>query len=732
MPLIRQLPVSMINKIAAGEVVERPASVVKELVENSIDAGASRIDVAVDKGGIERIRIVDNGCGIEPDQLPLALASHATSKIADANDLFRIRTFGFRGEAMASIAEISQMVVRSRTHDCTEGAEIRCDGGVVSPVGPCGHPPGTTIEIRNLFFNTPVRRKYLRSNQTELGHVTETFVRLALPHPEIHFTLRHNDRVIHELPPTADGVDRIAKLFGREIANGLIAVASRRGDFAVSGHVAHPNHSRSNNRLQYFFLNHRHIRDRALQHALTEAYRGLLTVGRFPIAFLHVEIPPDEVDVNVHPTKMEVRFLDANKIYGHFLGAIRERFLTADLKSRPTLDSPSDSQNAQFGVATGHPAAQITQRHDKTDDRLQTSDFGLQEGATNDHPEAQSLKPEAWSLKPDFDDPRLAMADQTAEQLRQQVVAWANTIPKQSPIASGTSEVSDDSGEQEAAPGGGYRLGRYADRTGNLTGKSGGASSGRVPPAGKTDDTHDGDATRYHPGARLELQLHELNSELQSLAEHNSDHSRTNKVGDRSPSGHSVTTPPLQVIQIQNRYLVAETDDGLAIIDQHALHERVLYEKLKQRMAGGAVESQRLLVPKPVDLPPNEAACVLEHRELLAQLGLLVDHFGGNTILINGYPAVFPNAEPLEILQSLLEPLLLGGKKPDRNDLLDELMHSMACKAAIKAGDRLRPEAMTELLHLAHEEINAHHCPHGRPSTLVFTCAELDRMFKRT
>jgi len=699
MPVIRQLPVSMINKIAAGEVIERPASVVKELVENSIDAGATRIDVAVDKGGIERIRIVDNGCGIEPDQLPLALASHATSKISDANDLFRILTFGFRGEAMASIAEISQMVVRSRPHDRTEGAEIRSDGGVVSPVGPCGHPPGTTIEIRNLFFNTPVRRKYLRSNQTELGHVTETFVRLALPHPEIHFTLRHNDRVIHDLPPTADGVDRIAKLFGREIANGLIAVSSRRDGFAVTGHVAHPNHSRSNNRLQYFFLNHRHIRDRALQHALTEAYRGLLTVGRFPIAFLHVEIPPDQVDVNVHPTKMEVRFLDASKVYGYFLNGIRERFLSADLINR--------LQASDFRL----------QEREDLDSGHQASGFGLQASETS---EIRSPKPEARSLE---HDPRLAMADQTAEDLRQQVISWANTIPKQT-----EADASDTSNEMQneecrmknnEEKNSAFRLSRFAD----MTGKSGGAAS-----RGKSDDARDNEQLRYRPSARLELQLHDLNR-LQT-----SGFGLQERKASETPEARSLKPEalPPKVIQIQNRYLVTETDDGMAIIDQHALHERVLYEKLKQRMATGMVESQRLLVPKPVDLPPNEAACVLENRELLAQLGLLVDHFGGNTILINGYPAVFPDSDPVEVLQSLLEPLLLGGKKPERNDLLDEMMHQMACKAAVKAGDRLRPEAMAELLNLAREEIQSHHCPHGRPSTLVFTCAELDRMFKRT
>jgi len=721
----------MINKIAAGEVIERPASVVKELVENSIDAGATRIDIAVDKGGIERIRIVDNGCGIDPEQLPLALASHATSKISDANDLFRIHTFGFRGEAMASIAEISQMVLRSRPHDRTEGAEIRSDGGVVSPIGPCGHPPGTTIEIRNLFFNTPVRRKYLRSNQTELGHVTETFVRLALPHPEIHFTLRHNDRIIHDLPPTADGVDRISKLFGREIANGLIAVASRRDGFAVTGHVAHPNHSRSNNRLQYFFLNHRHIRDRALQHALTEAYRGLLTVGRFPIAFLHVEIPPDQVDVNVHPTKLEVRFLDASKVYGYFLNGIRERFFSADLKSRPTLE-PTDSQNAaHVGVTTGQPGGQVTQRFggSQENDADDESPFGGGHGVTalplNAKPIAQS------DIDPN--DPRLAMADQTAEDLRRQVISWANTIPKQ--VETDASDMSNDTDDPTSdkangeVPGGNFRLSRFADMTGK-SGQSGNAQSGNAQSDGTSRDSG---KSRYRPGERLEMQLHDLNSELRGKLQTSDSRfqERVSSTNSETRSPKPEALPP-QVIQIRNRYLVTETDDGLAIIDQHALHERVLYEKLKQRMATGTVESQRLLVPKPVDLPPNEAACVLDHKGLLAQLGLLVDHFGGNTILINGYPAVFPDSDPVEVLQSLLETLLLGGKKPDRNDLLDEMMHQMACKAAVKAGDRLRPEAMAELLHLAREEIQSHHCPHGRPSTLVFTCAELDRMFKRT
>jgi DNA mismatch repair protein MutL len=720
----------MINKIAAGEVIERPASVIKELVENSIDAGATRIDVAVDKGGTELIRIVDNGCGIEAEQLPLALSSHATSKIFDPNDLFQICTFGFRGEAIASIAEISQMLIRSRTPESHEGAEIRSDGGVVSSVNPCGHPPGTSIEIRNLFFNTPVRRKYLRSNQTELGHVTETFLRLVIPHPNIHFTLQHNDRTIYDLPPNSDGIERIAKLFGKEIASDLITVESRRGNFSVSGYVAHPNHSRSNNRLQYFFLNHRHIRDRALQHALTEAYRGLLTVGRFPIAFLHVEIPPDQVDVNVHPTKMEVRFLDSTAVYGHFLSAIRERFLTADLVSRPRVEpvahsNANDSSVAEQSSGTTTPRLPLPSTNDDTNNQNE-SPFGnyAVSNATAGNPTHVAA---TSNKQADFDrnDPRLAMAEQTAEQLRQEILGWTKNIhSKNSQDDEADEECGDLTDEENHAAqnhsGGNFRLSKYA-------GMSGGTRQNEDSP-----ETQDFRRSDSH-------QLYDINSELTTAAQ--SYHVQNNLPQNNPPQKflEPNTAPAEQsaserskVIQIHNRYLVVETEDGLAIIDQHAVHERVLYERLKQRMAEGTVESQKLLSPIPVDLPPSEAACVLENRELFAKLGLPVDHFGGNTILINGYPAVFSeSSDPLDLLQSLLEPLMTSGKKPDRNDLLDEMMHQMSCKAAIKAGDKLRPDAMTELLQLAREEIHSHHCPHGRPSTLVFTCRELDKMFKR-
>ncbi len=291
MPEIRQLPPSVINKIAAGEVIERPASVVKELLENAVDAGATRIDVSIAQGGMELIRVADNGCGMRADQLPLAVASHATSKINDADDLFRVGTLGFRGEALASIAEVSQLTIRSRTGDADGGAELEVFGGRLAGPTPCGCPVGTVIEIKNLFFNTPVRRRFMRTTQTEMSHAAEAFTRIALAYPQIHFTLRHNEKTLHDLPPCDDWRQRIATLCGSDLSAGLIPVNGRDEEIQLSGYVADPQLNRAHNRLQYFFLNGRHIRRQALQHALGEAYRGLLLHGRYPICVLKFQMP---------------------------------------------------------------------------------------------------------------------------------------------------------------------------------------------------------------------------------------------------------------------------------------------------------------------------------------------------------------------------------------------------------------------------------------------------------
>ncbi len=364
---IRQLSPSLINKIAAGEVIERPASVVKELMENAIDAAATRIDVSVRQGGLEMVRVVDNGGGIPAEELRLALASHATSKLVEADDLFRVGTLGFRGEALASIAEVSRLVLRSRTPESQSGGEIEATGGATGPAAPCGCPVGTAVEVHNLFFNTPVRRKFLRTTSTEFGHVSEAFTRIALAAPHVHFTLRHNDKPIFDLAAGDGWLDRIGLFFGRELAENLIWVESVEDDVAISGYAAHPSQSRSHNRMQYFFLNGRHIRDRALQHALGEAYRGLMMVGRQPIAFLTMTMPPELVDVNVHPTKLEVRFQDSGRLYSQLLATLRGKFLTTDLNTH--VHTTGEHLPSPFGRGAGGEGDDPTGGHDVCADR---------------------------------------------------------------------------------------------------------------------------------------------------------------------------------------------------------------------------------------------------------------------------------------------------------------------------------------------------------------------------
>lgn len=643
MPTIRQLPPSVVNKIAAGEVIERPASVVKELLENSVDAGAARVDVALAAGGMDLIRISDDGCGIAAEQLVLAISSHATSKIADADDLFRVGTFGFRGEALASIAEVSQLRLRSRTREAESGAELEVDGGKRTEVMPCGAPAGTTIEVRNLFFNTPVRRKFMRAVQTEIGHASEAFTRIALAHPQVHFTLRHNDRQVFDLPPVATWRERIAAFFGREIEGALIPLDNADGGVRLTGFAVDPQYSRGNNRMQYLFLNGRHIRDRSLQHALGEAYRGLLLHGRFPMAFLRLEMPPDLVDVNVHPTKLEVRFQDSGRVYSLLLGSLRKRFLATDLTAK--VRAPASEE--------GDPAA----AHDGTATVIQ----------------------------------------------KQELVQWAKgQLSGSTPTGNSAVALADDD-EQAALE---LRFDKPADQMLHLNRIDRSWSAVGGPQA--------------YNGAREEAPL----------------------VSDQVKAANGESSIPATILgfpnrshlgfQIHNRYLVTENEAGMVVIDQHALHERVLYEQIRAKVLSGRLEAQRLLVPEPVALAPAEAAAALEAKDTLAKLGIDIEPFGGDTILVSSYPAMLANIDPAELLRQVVDGLLAGGKMPEKRDLLNELLNMIACKAAIKAGDYLAPEEITALLEQRHHYQDTHHCPHGRPTALVFTREELDKRFKRT
>jgi DNA mismatch repair protein MutL len=609
---IRQLPVSVVTKIAAGEVIERPASVVKELLENSVDAGSRRIDIDIEQGGAELIQVVDDGHGILPEDLPLAFASHATSKLTDADDLFRIRTMGFRGEALASIGGVARVRLQSRTAEHTAGAEIANEGGVLSEVRTWNGTPGTRIEVRNLFFNTPVRRKFLRSPVTEMSHIAETCTRLALAQPDLHLTLRHHGKVVHEVPATAGLEDRIGLFFGPEVSGQLYPVENQHGPVRLYGFIGDPSCERSNARLQYLFVNRRWVRDRSLGHALQEAYRGLLMTGRYAVAFLFLDIPAEMVDVNVHPTKSEVRFRDGQGLYSFLHATVRNglsaRNLTAKLHATSTL---ADPQTRAAGGTIGW------------------------------------LEPRSTPSSPSL---------------------WDNGgLPK-------------------------VTHGQPADAMVSFPPTS-------ATPAGATAGT--------------------------AAAENG------HAIASGSAAPAALPSPPFKAIQLYDSYLVLETPEGMLVVDQHALHERVLFEQLKGRIRAGSLETQRLLIPEPIELTQEQAARVLEQRAALGELGLGVEDFGGGTVLLTSYPALLGRRPPAEIFRAVVDFLCAKDRLPTREQLFHELLSVMACHSAVRAGDPLSPEMIAQLIAQRDLADDTHHCPHGRPTALLFSRHDLDRQFRR-
>ncbi|MFQ3593073.1 MAG: DNA mismatch repair endonuclease MutL [Gemmataceae bacterium] len=611
-PRIHALPTAVVNQIAAGEVIERPCSVVKELLENSVDAGSTRIEIDIEQGGHDLIRVVDDGCGILPEDLPLAFSPHATSKLREAHDLFRIGTFGFRGEALASIGGVAHVTLQSRPPHLESGACIECIGSELSPVRPWNGAPGTRIEVRKLFFNTPVRRKFLRSPATEIGHISEAVIRLALTNARhedragLHLVLRHNGRVVHDLPATTRLVDRIGLFFGEEVVSQLLEVRSEGGPVKLTGFVANPTCDRGTARLQYLFVNGRWIRDRSLGHAIQEAYRGLLMTGRHAVAFIFLDLPPEDVDVNVHPTKAEVRFRHAAALHHLIYTAIKSRLAQEHLTARLVVPA--------VATVPGLPTPLVMR---------------------SDPPREPSL-PFGPRLR--VEPPPPPPSPVTAK-------------PVTAPIAFANSTVSHFSVENSKV----------------------------VSP--------------FH-----------------------------------------IEKKPFEIphaIQLYNSYIVMETDEGMLVIDQHALHERILYEQYRARLNAGTLESQALLLPEPIELHGQAMGLLLEHRDSLAELGLGIEPFGGQTVLLTRYPTLLGSRSPSTLLKAVVDHLVNQDRLPPRDVLFNDLLSLMACHSAVRAGERLGPEQIGELAAQRRLAENHHHCPHGRPTALLFTKHDLERQFRR-
>jgi DNA mismatch repair protein MutL len=594
---IQLLDQNMINMIAAGEVIERPASVVKELMENSIDAGATKIIVTIEDGGRKLISITDNGCGMDADDIAKAFEPHCTSKIKTSKDLLGISTLGFRGEALASIASIAQVKAVSRIKDSNSANCIEIDCGNKKDISPCSADYGTTIQVRDIFYKLPARRKFLRTANTEMDHINEQFTRIALANGNLDLTLIHNNREIYRLLQSDDLRQRVAALFPSQagsIADGLIETQSSEKNLQIFALLGKPEISRTSNKFQYIFLNCRFIHDKFISHAIKEAYRGLLEPNRFGVVFLFITMPHEDYDVNVHPTKNEVRFYNANLLHSQILGALREKLLGED------FHAPAQMHSAGQENASSH---------------------------------TRPLKDQK-------------IAD-----------AMAEFFKKHRP----------SQGQPQFKFHNNPAVSTYTKR-------------------------HEIIAQPIHPAAQQDRKF----------------------------------------LQIHDSFIVVQTDVGFVLIDQHALHERIMYEALSKRIRESRLQSQRLLMPESFEVTDAQAEILENNSELIEKLGIELVPFAPRTMAIQSFPTLLAKAEPLEFIQDLIEILENKQADIDSDRLLEEILDMAACKAAIKAGQKLTNSEIEQLLADKETVDCSSRCPHGRPTTIEFSISELEKQFKRT
>lgn len=618
---IRPLSPLVASQIAAGEVVERPSSVVKELVENSIDAGATRIDLELEQGGVELVRVTDNGRGMPREDLPLAVAPHATSKIAATDDLDRIATLGFRGEALASIASVSRMSIRSRTADDV-GAWILESEGAVEGLGerdvrPGAGAVGTAITVRNLFFNTPARRKFLRTVATEQSRCVDTITELALAHPAVAFRCTCDGRAVLDLPADQSPRARALDVLGRELESQLLEVHADQYDdprgVALWGLVGLPSIARATRAAQHLFVNGRAVRDRTVQHAMSEPFRGIIEPGRHPTALLMLEMSPQAVDVNVHPQKAEVRFRDSGVVHSVVYHAVKRALTAADLTPTFSAVRPGAVVERQAVVGPGFAAAPVP--------------------------------------------PEVSRA------------AFVDYFKKMAPAAE---QRTLDEGFGAA-------------------------------PAPATPATAGGALAPAPTIIRQE------------------------------PTLADAPTPVQRALQVHNSFLVTQDEQGVLIVDQHALHERVMFEALLARVTDTNLESQRLLTPVVLDATPTQISRLDELAPLLERIGIEAGPLGPRQIAVRAFPTFLfdRNVDPGEFLPDLFEKAGASDFAPGSEDALRDVLDMMACKAAVKAGDRMSDGELSELLKLREAVERSSNCPHGRPTTVRLTIRELEKLFGR-
>jgi DNA mismatch repair protein MutL len=592
MSKIKILPEILSNKIAAGEVVERPSSVVKELMENALDADSSRIMIEVEKGGRSLIRVSDNGIGMNRDDALLAPERYATSKIHKDEDLFAIHTLGFRGEALPSIAAVSKLRLVTRDQTSHAGTEIIVEGGTLKKVSEIGAPQGTMVTVQQLFFNTPARRKFLKTVNTEMGHIADAVSSTALGWPGVHFRLTHNNRPVKNWPAADDPVDRIIDVLGRDIKDDLLRIESSGDGLSMAGWLTSPRVARSTSRGIYVYVNGRYVRDRVIQHALLEGYHGRLVKGQYPVAVLFIRVPYEQVDVNVHPTKHQVRFAQQTKVHDTIAGVVRDRLGFSDQSGWTLKETPEiPSSGEQPGVA-------------ETTTRFRTPE----QPTKPQHPETTDGQPE--------------------------------------PLFKG-----------------------------NL---------GFTP-----------------AGIQTALWSKKMFSDLRVIG------------------------------QFHDTYILCESAEGLILIDQHAAHERIFFERLRNRSLETRTTAQKLLIPETFDLGYREGKILEKLIPDLNELGLEIEPFGGDTFVVKSVPALLKDRAIKPLVMEIVEKMAQIGFTPGIGKAIDACLMLMACHGAIRANQQLSDKEIKGLLEQLDGCDQPSNCPHGRPVWIRMTLKDLEKLFKR-
>lgn len=615
---IKQLSETVINQIAAGEVIERPASVVKELVENALDAGATRIEVATASGGLALIRVTDNGAGMDANDLALSIARHCTSKLQD--DIHDIRSLGFRGEALPSIGSVSRLSIRSRTIDADSGHEIAVEGGRIAALKPVAANRGTMVEVRDLFFATPARLKFMKSERAEATAITDVVRRIALAFPHVRFTLSGTDRSTLDIAATDGIYERVAQIIGQEFSENALPIEAEREGVRLFGQVSIPSFTRANSLTQYLYVNGRPVKDKMLGGAIRGAYMDVLPRDRHAVTALFLEIDPAFVDVNVHPAKADVRFRDPGLVRGLIIGAIRHALAQSGIRPATTATSAMlDAFRPGGSNAAG----------------------------TNNY--AQNFQAARSS-------------------------GFEATTSFQRPLDYNESASSGFQGNQS------FGFHEKPDYSGDPL---------FVPTA---------DARANHDQASPEL-----------------------------------TARPLGAAraQVHENYIVAQTDDSLVIVDQHAAHERLVYEALKQALASRAVPSQMLLLPEIVDLPEEDAERLTMHSETLSKFGLGVERFGPGAVAVRETPAMLGEVDVQQLVRDLADEIAENDTVETLKEKLDAIAATMACHGSVRSGRRLRPEEMNALLRQMEATPGSGTCNHGRPTYIELKLSDIERLFGR-